>query len=367
MSNIKVISGFGQFHTNEPDPSNPDKKLIPYSKITWAEIQALVNEPQEVNKTQAQWIIPSIYPSRSFNAQEQQGQFHILWADLDDNQLSVNRLSWWLDDKFRGANYEVYNTSSATQENIKARILIPLKTPLSGTEWMLAQQVFNDLLEVSEIKPDRATERPAQLCYLPNKGKFYGSRSSRSNLFFDPMQTWASEIEVKKNLAKAEVAVLNSKKRQAEKRREELSLSNTPNVIEAFNQSYTPQEWMSTNGYDQQGNSFRHPNSQTGNYSATVRTDSNGVLRVNALSSADPLYTDGQGGHDAFSCFTVLIHNGDHSAALKDAGSNLLTIGGGHSTKHCNVSMSKRKQHNNPRLNLILTTCSHHRKAVTEL
>ena len=328
MNNIKVISGFGQFHTNELDPSNPDKKLTPYSKITWAEIQALVDEPQEVNKTQAQWIIPSIYPSRSFNAQEQQGQFHILWADLDDNQLSVNRLSWWLDDKFRGANYEVYNTSSATQENIKARILIPLKTPLSGTEWMLAQQVFNDLLEVSEIKPDRATERPAQLCYLPNKGKFYGSRSSRSNLFFDPMQTWASEIEVKKNLAKAEVAVLNSKKRQAEKRRKELSLSNTPNVIEAFNQSYTPQEWMSTNGYDQQGNSFRHPNSQTGNYSATVRTDSNGVLRVNALSSADPLYTDGQGGHDAFSCFTVLIHNGDHSAALRDAGDNLLTIGG---------------------------------------
>ena len=331
MNNIKVISGFGQFHTNELDPSNPDKKLTPYSKITWAEIQALVDEPQEVNKTQAQWIIPSIYPSRSFNTQEQQGQFPILWADLDDNQLSVDQLSWWLDDKFRGANYEVFNTSSATQENKKARILIPLKTTLSGTEWMFAQQVFNDLLEVSEIKPDRATERPAQLCYLPNKPRqdsLYRRVAVRHELFFDPMQTWASEIEVKKNLAKAEVAVLNSKKRQAEKRRKELSLSNTPNVIEAFNQSYTPQEWMSTNGYDQQGNSFRHPNSQTGNYSATVRTDSNGVLRVNALSSADPLYTDGQGGHDAFSCFTVLIHNGDHSAALKDAGSNLLTIGG---------------------------------------
>ena len=27
MNNIKVISGFGQFHTNELDPSNPDKKL----------------------------------------------------------------------------------------------------------------------------------------------------------------------------------------------------------------------------------------------------------------------------------------------------------------------------------------------------
>jgi hypothetical protein len=192
----------------------------------------------------------------------------------------------------------------------------------------MAQQLLNDKLEALGIKPDRAAERAAQLCYLPNKGKFYGSRSSRNDLFFDPLQTWASEIETKSNQAKAETAALNNKKRQAEKRREELSLSNTPNVIEAFNQSYTPQEWMLTHGYDQHGNSFRHPNSQTGNYSATVKTDSNGVLRLNALSSADPLYTDGQGGHDAFSCFTVLVHNRDHSAALIDAGDNLLTIGG---------------------------------------
>jgi hypothetical protein len=200
---------------------------------------------------------------------------------------------------------------------------------------MLAQQVFNDLLEASEIKPDRATERPAQLCYLPNKPKkdsLYRRVAVRHELFFDPTQTWASEIETKKNLAKADAAALSSKKRQAEKRRAELTLSNETDpfqrIKDAFNQSYTPQELMTAQGYDQHGNSFRHPNSQTGNYSATVRTDNSGVLRVNALSSADPLYTDGKGGHDAFSCFTVLVHDGDHSAALKDAGNNLLTIGG---------------------------------------
>ncbi len=319
LTTHQMVSGIGADHT--------DRYGKEYLTIGWDAITALVDKPQQVDKAQAQWLIPSSYKTRTFKEQEQHGQYYCLWVDLDDKPLKIYDLADHFNNLLSGSDYELYNTSSATVDNQKARALIPLNKPLSFMNWRMAQQVLNDKLEALGIKPDRAAERAAQLCYLPNKIKFYGSRSSRNDLFFDPMQTWASEIETKKNLAKAETAVLSSKKRQAEKRREELSLSNTPNVIEAFNQSYTPQEWMTTHGYDQQGNSFRHPNSQTGNYSATVKTDSNGVLRVNALSSADPLYTDGQGAHDAFSCFTVLVHNGDHSAALIDAGNNLLTIG----------------------------------------
>ena len=319
LTTHQMVSGIGADHT--------DKYGKEYLTIGWDAITALVDKPQQVDKAQAQWLIPSSHKTRTFKEQEQHGQYYCLWADLDDKPPSLYNIEDHLLILLSGCDYEPYNTSSATVGNQKARALIPLQNPLPFMPWHMAQQLLNDKLEALGIKPDRAAERAAQLCYLPNKGKFYGSRSSRNDLFFDPMQTWASEIEVKNNQAKAETAVLNNKKRQAEKRRKELSLSNTPNIIEAFNQSYTPQEWMATTGYDQQGNSFRHPNSQTGNYSATVRTDSNGVLRVNALSSADPLYTNEQGAHDAFSCFTVLIHNGDHSAALRDAGDNLLAIG----------------------------------------
>jgi hypothetical protein len=320
LTTQQMVSGIGADHT--------DKYGKEYLTTDWDAITALVDKPQQVDKAQAQWLIPSSHKTRTFKEQEQHGQYYCLWVDLDDKPPKIYDLADHFNNLLSGSDYELYNTSSATVDNQKARALIPLNKPLSFMNWRMAQQLLNDKLEALGIKPDRAAERAAQLCYLPNKGKFYGSRSSRNDLFFDPLQTWASEIETKSNQAKAETAALNNKKRQAEKRREELSLSNTPNVIEAFNQSYTPQEWMLTHGYDQHGNSFRHPNSQTGNYSATVKTDSNGVLRLNALSSADPLYTDGQGGHDAFSCFTVLVHNRDHSAALIDAGDNLLTIGG---------------------------------------
>jgi RecA-family ATPase len=56
--------------------------------------------------------------------------------------------------------------------------------------------------------------------------------------------------------------------------------------------------------------------------------NNNGELRAHTLSTNDPLYVKGsKSGHDAFSCFTVLIHGGDSDAALRDAGDHLLTIG----------------------------------------
>jgi len=102
---------------------------------------------------------------------------------------------------------------------------------------------------------------------------------------------------------------LNQAKERALEKRKALSLSNAPNLIDAFNQAYTPQEFLLQAGYCQRGDSFRHPDSETGNYSATVKDK-----RVHALSSNDPLYSAGQGAHDAFSTFCTLVC--DNNAAL---------------------------------------------------
>ena len=172
------VSGIGQFHTNEPDKENRK----PYRTINFKQIQALVGSPQQCDKTQAQWLIPSTLPSRNFKHQEQQGEFWMLWADLDDHPPTLPTLAEIVAVLIGDADFELYNSRSATAENQKARLLIPLDNPLSGTDWMLAQEVLNDELEAVGIKPDRATERPAQLCYLPNKGAFYGSLSKRNGV-----------------------------------------------------------------------------------------------------------------------------------------------------------------------------------------
>lgn len=180
MLNFQFISGFGAFHTNEPDPEKPDKFLTPYGQINWAEICGMVDNPPSKPKEQAQWLIPSSHASRNFKTQEKQGVYRLLWADFDKNPPNLADLHGIVEQVLNGADYELYNTRSATLENQKARLLIPLEHPLPFHEWCLAQEVLNDKFESFGIIPDRSNERAAQLCYLPNRGDIYNFYAKRN-------------------------------------------------------------------------------------------------------------------------------------------------------------------------------------------
>mgnify|MGYP000008051938 FL=1 len=143
---VKLCSGHGQFHTNEADPKKPDKILIPYENISWGEIKLLIDNPQTVEKSQAQWLIPSLLPSRNFKEQEANGEYWLLWADLDKNPKLITQVKDALIRSIGDADFEIYTTSSATKENPKSRILIPLSESLNGFQWKLCQEILNDKL-----------------------------------------------------------------------------------------------------------------------------------------------------------------------------------------------------------------------------
>lgn len=175
---MMMVSGIGQFHTNEV---GKDKRRE-YLTIGLSDIRALVDKPQSVDKAQAQWLIPSSVPSRNFKTQEEQGQFFMLWADLDKNPPTLPDLSVMVEGILGGCDFELYNTKSATVKNQKTRLLIPLQAPLNGKDWLLAQGILNDKLEALGIIPDRKNEGAGQLCYLPNKGEFYGRIAKRDGV-----------------------------------------------------------------------------------------------------------------------------------------------------------------------------------------
>jgi hypothetical protein len=187
MNNViktaRFVSGLGQHHTNDADPNNPNKKLTPYLDIDLAGIRALIDKPQKVDKQSAQWFIPSTLKSRRFKDQENDGEYSMLWADFDKNPKPLKELndlvSAW------GVDYEIYTSKSATIDNQKGRILIPLSKPLSGIDWIICQKLLNDIFDANGFTPDRASERAAQLCYLPNAGDFYESYSKRNDVYFD--------------------------------------------------------------------------------------------------------------------------------------------------------------------------------------
>ncbi len=231
-------SGFGQFHTNEPGKEN----RIPYLLITVEEIRRLVDNPQQVNKSLAQWLISSTLLSRSSQEQAANGEFGMLCGDIDKNAIGNNGIEGIIEFLFPGYDYEIYTTKSATPSNQKCRILILLKKPLSGSDWVICQEIFNDKLESNGIIPDRASERPAQLFYLPNRGEYYDSKSKRNGTFFDPSLEWADEIKSKLAEIARAAEELERLSNEAKLRRETLksnSGTSSPDLIGTFNQTYT--------------------------------------------------------------------------------------------------------------------------------
>jgi hypothetical protein len=313
MKYIKLCSGFGVTHSSSNKP---------LSTMIWDEITALIDYPQDIEKSKSQWVIPSTLASRRCNDQEEAGQYWMLWADIDHAPPSVSELAKSVEGIVEGCRFEVYTTKSATEYNHKSRILIPLGKKLSPQQWLLCQEILNDQLELGLINPDRSSEKLAQLLFLPDRGEHYESQSNRVGPYFDPLEAFSSQLAIMQEAIKAKELAIAETIHNAMLKRSERLAQGFKSPIAAFNVAYLVEEILIQSGYDQRGDLFRHPNSESGSFSASVKGQ-----RVHTLSTVDPLYTDGGGvgAHDAFSVFTVLWHNDDRDAAIKDACNNWLS------------------------------------------
>jgi hypothetical protein len=257
--------------------------------------------------------------SRKHSTQKEQGQYCVLWADIDKDTKPIIEVQKAIEGAGMG-QHEIYTTSSATPDNQKCRVLIPLLQPLDFETWTICQEILNDILIKNGITPDKVNVRAGQLCYLPNKSEFYESLSNRTGEVLDAKKAFTVEID-KKKLAIVKVEKEIEEKRLADEKRKSKPKSGE-DLIGAFNHQYEVGEILIQARYEQKGNTYRHPESTSGSYGATVKDE-----RVHSLNENDPLYSDGKGSHDAFSAFTVLLHQGDGKKAIKDAGDNWLKIG----------------------------------------
>ena len=80
----ELASGYGIGH------SDTSKNPRPLVGVTLEAIQALVADPQAVSKERAQWVIPSTLMTRKHASQRDEGDFHALWIDIDDNSAGVS-------------------------------------------------------------------------------------------------------------------------------------------------------------------------------------------------------------------------------------------------------------------------------------
>lgn len=135
---IAFVSGNGKFHSD---------KNGTLTTVTFAQIEKMVDNPQEVDKGKAQWLIPSTLKTRNWKEQEANGEYWLLWADIDENPLALTKIEQKIKSIMPSARYEIFTSKSATRDNQKCRVLIPLDMALSAQQWRLAQECLNDAIE----------------------------------------------------------------------------------------------------------------------------------------------------------------------------------------------------------------------------
>ena len=283
------------------------------AQLNWAQVLEFARNPQNVEKKQSLWILPNNSRVRKRSDTERSG-FGLLWIDVD--QPPKGGLGEVIKTLMSTTPYLAYTTKGATENVQKCRVLIPLLNSITYENWLRHQKRINHILEKAGIKSDPCNLNPAQILFLPNRGCYYAYKH-REGLFNakpllgerptpNPHPTMASINPIQPRTAPARGS-----------------------VITQFKATYSVADILQQAGYTQCPSnplSWRHPDSLSGSYSATISPETG---RVHSLSSRDPLWTGGggQGAHDAFSVFCVLFCENNQRLAVYKAANEMLAKG----------------------------------------
>jgi hypothetical protein len=308
-------SGYGQHHS--PNADNNPRPLI---TCTLSDIEAMLIDPPSLAKSSAQWFIPSTMLSRVHAEQRVDGAFWALWADIDEpNGLTLRDLVRAAEQILPG-DFMAYTTSSATEEKQKARLIVPLSCAVSGGEWKTLQKILNDKLQAASITPDRASERPGQLCYLPNRGKFYAYHHEP---LLGPMtpDNWVDELaEEAQRQATEETARMEQARKATPKPRAGIT-GNQSGIIDRICAQYDLDGELQAVGYKRAGSRYRSPESSSGIPGIVILTGDDGKERLYSHhGETDPLSNLNHDGHalDVFDLMCALQFGGDVSRAVAE-------------------------------------------------
>lgn len=321
QNSAPLCSGYGQYHT-----ANPNAKGLPqpYTTVTLGEIQQMIENPPSVDKAKGQWFIPSTLLSRVHDEQRTAGAFHALWADIDEpDGLDFEQIVLRCASLIPG--FVAYTSRSAKPNKQKARILLKLPEPVTGSDYLLLQKILNDKLEKAGIKPDRATEHAGQICYLPNRGEFWDCHIQPGG--FSPA-LWSDELRQERDRMGAEQQALIAAREQSRLRAQQRMSTGCNSPIEAYNAEYPLPLMMSAYGYFQRGkNRWLSPNSESGEPGVTLSDDGMKWFSKHGSDSKIGRQTNEGTMGDVFDLFTYYEHRGDPSAAIKAAG-DMFTVDG---------------------------------------
>ncbi|MDA9223781.1 hypothetical protein N9P17_02560 [Tateyamaria sp.] len=275
MSKIGVhnfASGFGQSDTHKNDGSD-------YEAITPEQIMQMVRVPrQSVDKSKAQWVIPSTYighDARSHSVQRERGAYGMLAIDVDEGSPSLEQLDAALVGICGDESRAIYSTSGATADNLKWRAFVFLRDTITGAEYSDYQTALFDLLGERGIQCDRALARAGQLIYLPNRGTHYQHKVSDGPML---LSLPASIIKRAKQNADSAERAHAAQRKLAEQRASERAKRNAScvagddvSLIDWFNSRNSVEQLFNKYGYESVGQRQDYISPQSTSKSVSVK------------------------------------------------------------------------------------------------
>lgn len=332
--NDKVLTVAGTYESHRGTDQD-------YETISVQELMTI--ERTGVPKDQACWVLCSTYngpDGRSHKAQEQFGEFVMLAVDLDTGNVQGKALVAAVQSFTGHVQMRVYSSSSATKDDRKWRVLIPLANALHFADWLAATTALNVRIE-AELghRPDRALERAGQPIYLPNTApRTDGIEPLIADQLIDGALLDVTDCPGTERIeatARDEVErMAEHERRSAEARRRIAQLRAKPNsdksVINEFNAATDLEHMLAACGYVQgPREGWKSPRQTTNSYATKVFDEPSGQYWV-SLSMSD--LTAGVGSQtsdgrccfgDAFDVWCFTFHGNDRTAAIKAAASEL--------------------------------------------
>ena len=332
---IEFLTAYGAFDSHKEDSRNLETAGKPYDVIPLDEIIELVYKPSSREKSDSQFIIPSIYrgcDGRNHSIQRIRGSFLMLTADINEGSLSHEKLNAAIDEVVGVCSPIIYMTASSQPDNRKWRVLIPLAAPIAGSDFADTQNAFYDLLAEHGVICDRALARPGQPVFLPNvppnrrdsngvpiyyqSSVVYGAKAAltaRHNIIVHREKVRA-ELRAEKLIIEKH---RNTLKEERQLRAEKFGEQDSP--IDAFNAANSISELFERYGYERQGatNHWRSPHQSSGSF-ATMDCGDHWISQ----SASDTSLGLGQekDGYCWGTAFDLLVHfqrGGDFKTAFR--------------------------------------------------
>lgn len=309
-----LCAGQGKFFTLTKPKNYPE--MTGYRTMTWLDILWLAANPQNVHKHAAWWVIPSSLThryARLKSKQECDGQFWIVWGDLDDGNLDLSAVFEGLYEVLDpGTESLIYASKSSTPDNKKWRTMVRLKGPCPGTHYHIFAATFNAALgHVLGVKVDEVANRLQQPAFMPNMGEHYEWLHTPGAAMGDTASTQRSEA-----VSASVVRQYNSSpERRLNGKRNVVRQKERGYYLDKFALKFSVETLLERYGFvTQNGVDWHHPDLQTtGSYGTSIMDD--GTWTTSSQSVAAKL---GRAGGDSFDLYVALGRNGDWDGAYRD-------------------------------------------------